>query len=204
MFGLVGRLLAGRRLRPSSAAVGLNAESPVWRQYSATTNDYEHVERVFCVGSALKSSRIVTMCETLCSYGISVDLCTDFQASLASIAEQPTEWALLIVDVDVVEKYLGLTEVVDELISFREACPSLSVVLLSYSFGADDPDLVRSAIADYCFNSSRSDFFVISSLSDVFRNHEAWLRRNEARDCSVRSQSSTTNVSPFPIARIRK
>lgn len=164
--------------------------STSWKQF-ASTHHSDLLGRALCVGSAKPSSRMGSLARQMASSKYSVDLVGDLVTALEVVLIKPDYWRLIIVDVDYVERYQDLDEIVDQLFCFRSGCNSVAVILMSYGFGTDDSNLSRSAISDYSFRSTVSDEKVIATLSEVFRNHKENMRR--ALPTGVQGQS----VVPF-------
>jgi hypothetical protein len=140
------------------------------------TATHAETKLAFCVGDE-RRGETAFIAETLGELNFSVNICNDLDEVLASIVELARPCHTLVVDLDFVERSLGLDEIVGALQLFRQLAPQVRVLVLSSDFARHDFGTERLSIADVCLRSPVQESALRAGLTGAAENNVVWLRR---------------------------
>lgn len=145
-------------------AIGQSAVvTPSWRQFHCEVKGLCE-ERVMCIGSLGRESRMSKLARRLAETGVDVDVINDLDEALGAVSSLPNLWTTMIVDLEHFKRLIGRDEIVEDLSLFRSNGAAIRVVVISGEFMAYQPSLTRCIFADYVFSSSASDESIISVI----------------------------------------
>ncbi|ROU02544.1 hypothetical protein [Histidinibacterium lentulum] len=114
----------------------------IWQSYSRLEGEGDPPRVALVAPPSVQTRQIAT---DLAEQGHDVQHTTDADAMFDSVRARPADWRFMIVDLDLFD---DLADGVDELISFRQDCAAIPVLLLSGSVSRDELSGHRRAIGD--------------------------------------------------------
>lgn len=109
--------------------------------------------------------------------GFDVDTCSSLNAAVCAVIDHPARWQMLCVNLDIVDREIGLVAAVERLRFLRRAVPVMPVMLLSSDFARHDDDPHRAAIADVSLRLPVSEKDLLAGIETALANNLAWQHR---------------------------
>lgn len=134
--------------------------------------------RTFCVTKSYQSGLLAEVADQAVSIGRCADLTNSLATAISAIADQPSRWDTLFVDLDDCEEHAALSALVDELCAFRTAVPEVKVLICSLLFGRDDWGTDRLTLADVSIRKPCSASRVIQCIPIADENNRTWRTRH--------------------------
>jgi hypothetical protein len=161
-----GRSVFLPRAKPKSAATP--PVSPAGQDALTSLTDFS----VFV--ASCQSARLAGLMGWFRAEGASVGFDQDLPRALAELRLHPASWSALIVHLD---GFGDLEDLVDMLLAFRRAVPTLPLILISASFGRDTLGAERLAICDVSLRDPVGLGRMKSVLDQAIRHNHAWQQR---------------------------
>lgn len=156
-------------------------------------------ERAVFVASG-RSAGVPGLLGWLRGEGASVGFDSDLGRALATVAAHPADWAALVVQAD---GFGDIEDLVDMLLAFRCAHPSVPVILISSTFGRDTLGTERLALCDVSLRHPVSLGRIGAVLDQAVVQNLAWQRRLKALAPRAPAASPPVQpVQPVPTPRI--
>ena len=154
----------------------------IWRSYSHPDSN-GHTPRIALIAdNSVQTRQIAT---DLAQQGYDVHHTTVIDAMFETVQTHPDDWDFMIFDLDLFDE---LEANVDELISFREDCSTLPVLLLSSSTSKDEFSDHRRAIGDATLRKPVFRNRLLIGIDAMKVNWEATLRGGRVRPVSNRGR----------------
>ncbi len=125
----------------------------------------------------------------LADCGFELDILDDMEAAVGSLLARRNlkkrGWTLAVFDLDFLQQFLPLSEILDDLRLLREEVADIPVVLLSREFQRDEFDTHRLTIADASLHSPVSEDRLRKAIWRARQNNLCWRRRQIVRARSM-------------------
>ena len=157
---------------PESAQVSAPS---CWGQYPANS-EVSLEQRIFVIG-APQSPFVNAVMRPLTRAGYSLDVLDCFDTALASLRELPQFWNFVFIDIDELEERWLLDEILVELLQLRREFSHIPIALSSSDFARDEFGTHRLQVADLCLATPVTTERILSSLSIMSENNQAWNDR---------------------------
>lgn len=145
----------------------------LWLQF----NSDSETKRVFFVSRIKNGSIQYELAKDLSRCGVSIDFTDSQEIAFDSLHEKPGVWDALVLDIDYCSSLDSLESVIEDLIKFRVAVPSVPTILVSSQFRSDDFELQRLSITDVSVRTSSSTDSFVDALASAKANNAHWQQR---------------------------
>ena len=150
--------------RSSASKSGISFESNIWKSFYFNGKK-SSLARVGFASQVNDESCIIA--EELAEEGYEVHLSSETDAILSSMEESPSEWEILIFDLDQCDDHGSAA---DDLLAFRSACRDIVIVLLSSDVSRDDLSVERMIVTDVTLRKPLSKRRLMIGLETAYEN----------------------------------
>lgn len=164
-----------------------------WSQLSADEPQASG-ERVF-FASTNNSAALDNLEAELIRSGHHIDICNDLDEVLSCITEAPEKWKYLFVDIDQLEQFTPIENIIDFLMCFRNEVPYMPIALVSEYFEKDDLGTTRIHATDVSLRAPVSKGRAENALFMMTINNKLWQAQDNrsAEEQTARQHREASN-----------